>query len=503
VERTELFVGGRWVGPSGPVIDVTEAATEEVIGRVALGAERDVDAAVAAAAQAQRRSWPTMPDTDVQACMHAWADGLEARARDTARLVTRQNGMPITLSIGSNGYFPAMAIRYYADMIARRQDDVRPGANGTRTKVTRSPAGVIAAIIPWNYPQALAAMKLAPALAARCSVVLKPPPETSLDAFAFADAALEAGIPSGVINIVPGDRDIGAYLVSHPDVDKVAFTGSTAAGRVIAEACGRLLRPVTLELGGKSAAILAEDVDLNVYLNNLVRVSLPNSGQTCHASTRILAPRSRYAEIVDAITEAVHGLRIGNPLDRQTQIGPLVSSAQRSRVMDYIASGRASGARLTAGGASTRLPERGWFVEPTVFADVDNSSQIAREEIFGPVLCIVPYADEDDAVRIANDSAYGLAGTIWTADEDRGLRLAERIVTGTIGVNHYGLDLAAPFGGVKASGMGHELGPEGLAAYERVKSVYLPAATYNDTSAAPASAGPSPSAGASPARGGQ
>jgi aldehyde dehydrogenase (NAD+) len=363
---------------------------------------------------------------------------------------------------------------YYAKLLRELDlSEVRPSATGGRTIVRREPAGVIAAITPWNYPHPLAAMKIAPALAAGCTVILKPPPETALDAFAFAEAAEAAGLPAGVLNVVPADREAGAYLVEHPGVDKVAFTGSTAAGRAIAAASGRLLRPATLELGGKSVSLVLEDADLDLFAAKLLDVSLPNNGQTCHAGTRILAPRSRYDEVVDAVTETVRGLTVGDPLDKATQVGPLVSRAQRERVLGYIELGRQSSARLTVGGGiPAELPD-GWFVEPTVFADVENSDRIAREEIFGPVLAIVPYETVEDAVAIANDSEYGLGGTVWTADEDRGIEIASRIESGTVGVNHYEIDLSAPFGGVKASGIGREMGPEGLSPYLSLKSIYL------------------------------
>jgi aldehyde dehydrogenase (NAD+) len=478
IERNSLFVNGEWSPPAdGTIASVIEAATEQPMGRVALGGTADIERAVTAARDAGRGRWHALSDDERADLLDAFAAALKSRAKQTAELVSRQNGMPISLSIGANGYLPAILVRYYAGLIRGRRADVRPGMNDTRTLVHPDPIGVVGAITPWNYPQALAAMKIAPALAAGCTVVLKPPPETALDAFVFADAAVEAGLPAGVINIVPGDRDAGARLVSHPDVAKIAFTGSTPAGRAIGAQCGQLLKPVTLELGGKSAAILTEDVDLETYLSALQRVSLPNSGQTCHSCTRILAPRSRYAEVVDAVTDTVRGLRIGDPLDRSTHIGPMVSAGQRARVLDYIDVGKAEGARLTTGGARPFGHDTGWFVEPSVFADVDNSYRIAREEIFGPVLCVIPYTDEDDAVAIANDSDYGLAGSIWTADEQHGIELAGRIHTGSIGVNHYGLDPAAPFGGVKASGIGRELGPEGMRPYISAKSIYLAASS--------------------------
>ncbi|MFC0448977.1 aldehyde dehydrogenase [Rhodococcus jostii] len=475
VDRDALFIGGRWVAPQeGATVDVVEAATEKVLGRSAVASAADIDAAVSAARDALRGPWGELDNRARADVLDAFASALKKRGRDTATLVTRENGMPISLSAGVNGFGPAAMIRYYAALVREAaHQDVRPSAFGGRTVVRREPVGVVAAITPWNYPQPLAAMKIAPALAAGCTVVLKAAPETALDAFAFADAAEEAGLPPGVLNIVPAGREASAYLVQHPGVDKVAFTGSTAAGRAIGEVCGRLLRPVTLELGGKSAAIVAVDADLSVFASNLAEVSLVNNGQTCHASTRILAPRARYDEVVDVVTETVRGLAVGDPLDKATAIGPLVSAAQRERVLGYIEDGRSAGYRITTGGGVPDSQPLGWFVEPTVFVDVDNSARIAQEEIFGPVLTITPYEDEDQAIAIANDSEYGLGGTVWTADEDRGLTLASRIHSGTVGVNHYALDLDAPFGGVKSSGLGRELGPEGLHPYFATKSVYF------------------------------
>lgn len=334
------------------------------------------------------------------------------------------------------------------------------------------PLGVVAGIVPWNAPQLLSATKYAPGLAAGCTFVLKPSPETVLDSVLFAEAVEEAGLPPGVVNVVPAGREAGAYIVSHPGVDKVAFTGSTAAGRQIAATCGTLLRPVTLELGGKSAAVILDDVDLGTMMSEpFVQATLLANGQACFASTRILAPRSRYDEVVDAVASLVGGLTVGDPLDPATQVGPMASARQRDRVEGYIEKGRTEGARLVVGGSRPTL-ERGYYVTPTVFADVDNAQVIAREEIFGPVLAVIPYTDEDDAVRIANDSEYGLGGTVWTNDDERALSVARRMHTGTVGLNHYTVDPAAPFGGVKASGLGREFGPEALLNYQQVKSIY-------------------------------
>jgi aldehyde dehydrogenase (NAD+) len=288
----------------------------------------------------------------------------------------------------------------------------------------------------------------------------------------FAEAAAEAGLPPGVLNIVAGGVEAGAHLVAHAGIDKVAFTGSTAAGRAIGEICGRLMRPATLELGGKSAAIILDDADLDATIRGLRSASFVNNGQTCHLSSRILAPRSRYDEVVEAMAALAESLVVGDPLDRSTEIGPLVSERQRERVLDYIEIGKAGGATLVAGGSIPKDQSRGWFVAPTVFAGVDNSDRIAQEEIFGPVLAVIAYDDDAHAVEIANDSDFGLAGTVWSTDTERATDVARAVHTGTIGVNDYQLDIRAPFGGVKASGLGRELGPEGLDAYRTVKSIY-------------------------------
>ncbi|WP_435769053.1 aldehyde dehydrogenase [Nocardioides sp. SYSU DS0651] len=471
IERPSLYIDGAWVSPvKGGRTDVVEAATGEVFGTSALADTDDVDLAVAAARRALSGPWAGYGPAERAAVLEAFAAGLSARRKEIATLVSRENGMPISFSRVVSGIAPGFITGYYARLAADLvSEDVRRSPTGGETLVVRQPVGVVAAITPWNYPQPLAIMKLAPALAAGCTVVLKPPPETALDAFVFADVAAEVGLPPGVLNVIPGGREAGAHLVEHPGVDKVAFTGSTGAGRAIGETAGRLLRPATLELGGKSVSLVAEDADLDLFATKLLEVSLPNNGQTCHAATRILAPRSRYDEVVAAVTDTVAGLRVGDPLDRDTQVGPLVSAAQQERVLGYVELGRTE-ARLTTGGG--RPDGAGWFVEPTVFADVDNRARIAQEEIFGPVLCVTPYADEDEAIAIANDSDYGLGGVVWSDDPDHGLALARRVESGTVGVNHYELHVNAPFGGIKSSGLGRELGPEGLDPYLVTKSIY-------------------------------
>jgi aldehyde dehydrogenase (NAD+) len=473
-----LFIGGEWVRPSSSAtIEVTSASTEENIGSVPEAAEADVDAAVAAARRAfdDPAGWSQWEPAARAAALERLATELDSRAEEMARRVSAQNGMPISISPLLEGGFPAIVLRYVAGVLKDSSfEEERPGFLGGTNIVRREPIGVVGAIVPWNYPQTLGAFKYGAALAAGCTVVMKPSPETVLDAFLLAEAIEAAGIPAGVINIVPGGRELGAYLVEHRDVDKVAFTGSTAAGRRVAEACGRLLRPVTLELGGKSAAIILEDADLDLGKigNDLFAATLVNNGQTCYLGTRVLAPRSRYAEVVDTLAAFASSLAVGDALDPATQIGPMASQRHRDRVEGYIAKGASDGARLVTGGGRPDGLDRGWFVQPTVFADVDNAATIAQEEIFGPVLSVIAYGDEDDAVRIANDSDYGLGGSVWTADPEHGKAVARRVRTGTIGINRYLPDPGAPFGGVKASGIGRELGPGAIAAYQQLKSIY-------------------------------
>ncbi|MFC7506071.1 aldehyde dehydrogenase, partial [Nocardioides sp. GCM10030258] len=408
-----------------------------------------------------------------------FADELEKRGPETASRVSQQNGMPIVVAEAFEIPFPPLLLRYYSQLVVDQADERRPGMLGGTAVIRRQPIGVVAAIVPWNVPQGITFLKIAPALAAGCTVVLKPAPETVLDAFLMAEAAVAAGLPEGVLNIVPGGRELGAYLVEHPGVDKVSFTGSTAAGRAIAETCGRLLRPVTLELGGKSAAIVLDDADLLGNIESFFASTLLNNGQICWLGTRILAPQSRYSEVVDTIAGLASNLVIGDPLDRTTQIGPLVSARQRERVESYIVKGSSDGGKLVAGGGRPADRDRGWFVQPTVFADVDPNHTIAQEEIFGPVLAVIPYGDEAQAVQIANDTDYGLGGSVWTADTERGEAFARKVRTGTIGVNHYVNDPTAPFGGIKSSGMGRELGPEGLVAFQTLQTIYLPPVAAN------------------------
>lgn len=476
IEYDGFYIGGRWQEPSSSDrIDVYSTATEDYIGSVPEAKNEDIDNAVAAARAAfdDPEGWSTWPVGERAEVLRRFADECEARGEEIANRVTAQNGMPIALSQKWETTNPAMLLRFYADMISSQQDEIRPGVKGKQVLVTRSPIGVVGAIVPWNVPQSITFLKLAPSLAAGCTVVLKPSPETVLDAFIVAEAAEAAGLPAGVLNIVPAGGPVSSYLVSHPGVNKISFTGSPEVGRLIGETCGRMLRPVTLELGGKSAAILLDDFDLVAHVDDLYRAAMTNNGQVCWLSTRILVPESRYEEMVRTITERISGLKVGDPFDPATEIGPLVSERHRARVETLIQQAADEGARITTGGGRPADQDKGWFLEPTVFADVDRKGTAAQKEFFGPVISIIKYTDEQDAIDIANDSEYGLAGSVWSANFDRAVEVAQQVQTGTIGINGYATDPSSPFGGVKASGLGRELGPEGLSHYQVLKSIYL------------------------------
>jgi acyl-CoA reductase-like NAD-dependent aldehyde dehydrogenase len=473
-----LFIGGEWASPhSTTTVTIISASTEEVIGTVPAADTVDADRAVAAARAAvdDPSGWSSWEPAQRADALERLAAALEKRADAIATTISAENGIPVAVTSSVEAVFPVASLRYYAELIRNTPvESTQASPFGNTTRVRREPVGVVLAIAPWNFPQTLSSTKVAPALAAGCAVILKPSPQTPLDSYIYAEAVEEAGLPAGVFNVVPAGDAVSEYLVNHPGIDKIAFTGSTTVGRSIAVAAAKLLRPVTLELGGKSAAIFLEDADLDLTTigEQLFLSTLVGNGQTCYIGTRILAPRSRYDDVVDMFAGFAAHLNIGDPLDPTTQIGPMATSAHRARVEGYIATGRQDGARLVAGGGRPEHIDRGWFVQPTIFADVDNRSTIAREEIFGPVLSIIPYTDEDDAVRLANDSSFGLGGTVWTKDHDHGVDVARRIKTGSVGINTYLPDFSAPFGGVKDSGIGREFGPQGLDSYVQFKSIY-------------------------------
>lgn len=474
IEHDRLYIGGELVEPaSGGVIDVVNPYTEEVVGRVPEGTDADVDAAVAAARRAfDDTDWSTRPAAERGEVLARAKDAILARMDELSDLITLQMGSPRSWAPFGQVLAPTMIMDTYIEL-SRTFDfeETRPGLFGP-VVVRREPYGVAGCIVPWNVPLFANMIKIAPAIVSGSTVVLKTAPETPLDAYVLHEILTEAGLPPGVLNIVPGGREAGAHLVGHPGVDKVSFTGSSAAGKVIAAQCGALLRPVTLELGGKSAAILLDDADLATAVPQIVDAGIMNNGQACVAQTRILAPRATYDQVVEAVTETVAGLKVGDPLDPEVQVGPLVAQRQQERVLAMIAEGEREGGRITTGGTNV-AQDRGWFVTPTVFADVDNRSSIGQEELFGPVLAVIPYDGEADAVALANDSRYGLCGTVWGGDAARSADVARRVQTGTIAVNHFAMAFGAPFGGYKESGMGRELGPEGLAAYLQTKSISL------------------------------
>ncbi|MGV0749672.1 aldehyde dehydrogenase [Mycolicibacter minnesotensis] len=476
-EYDTLFIGGKWTAPSTDrVIEVHSPATGKYVGKVPLAAKGDVDAAVAAARTAfDSGPWPSTPPAERAAVIAAAIKLMEERKDQFTALLGAETGQPPLSvetmhwmsSLGSLNFFAGPAV----DEVS--WEEVRTGAYG-QTIVRREPIGVVGAIVAWNVPLFLAVNKLGPALLAGCTVVLKPAAETPFSANLLAQAFADAGLPEGVLSVVPGGAETGQALTSNPGVDIFSFTGSSAVGKEIGKRAADLLKPCTLELGGKSASIVLEDVDLASAIPMLVFSGIMNTGQACVAQTRILAPRSRYEEVVEAVKNFVTALPVGLPDDPGAQIGSLISEKQRERVEGYIAKGIEEGARLVCGGGRPEGLDSGFFVEPTVFADVDNSMTIAQEEIFGPVLSIIAYDTVDDAIAIANDSVYGLAGSVWTSDVPRGIEIASKIRTGTYGINWYAFDPCCPFGGYKNSGIGRENGKEGVEHFTQQKSVLMP-----------------------------
>ena len=472
-----FYIGGNWVPPSSADrISVVSPVTEQLTTYVPAGTPADMDRAVEAARTAlEQDGWGVSPVEDRLRVLSEFHTGLVAAADEMAALITQEMGCPITQSRNNQVAGPIGLLDSYLTL-AREYPfrEIRRSANGATALVTRQPVGVVAAVVPWNMPLLTAMHKIAPAILAGCTVVLKPSPEAPLSSYLLAELLHEAGLPPGVVNVVPADREASEHLVTHRGVDKVAFTGSSAAGRRIATLSGQDLRRVTLELGGKSAAVILDDADLETTVESLRMGSFRNSGQVCSLKTRVLVPKVRKDELLDRLAALVESMPVGDPADTATQIGPLVSARQRGVVEGYLDIARGEGASAVVGGGRPAEFERGWFVSPTVLDGVEPGMRIAQEEIFGPVLSVLTYDEVDEAVAMANDSSYGLGGSVFTGDPERGLEVALRIHTGTVEINGSPSGPAAPVGGVKGSGIGREGGREGLENYLETKSIGLP-----------------------------
>ena len=470
--RDKLFIGGQWVAPAeAETIDVHNAGNGEVMGRVPAGAEKDADAAVRAA----RSAFDTWKDVSVEGraeYLDKISAGLKARADELARTIAQEVGMPLKMAARIQAGLPIANFANYARLLKEFSFEEKVG----NSIVVREPVGVVLAITPWNYPLHQIALKVAPALAAGCTVVLKPSEVAPFNAFILAEVIEAAGLPKGVFNLLTGfGPAVGEALVRHPGVDMISFTGSTRAGKRISELAAQSVKRVALELGGKSASVILDDADLAQAVKGTVNGCYLNSGQTCTALTRMLVPESLYPEAARLAAEAAKGFGVGDPMNENTKLGPLSSHAQLERVREYIKKGVAEGAELVAGGAEPPegVPAGGYYVRPTVFGKVRNSMAIAQEEIFGPVLSIIPYKDEEDAVRIANDTVYGLAGAVWSKDDARAQRVARRIRAGQVDVNGGAFNMNAPFGGFKQSGHGREAGIYGLEEFLEYKALQL------------------------------
>jgi aldehyde dehydrogenase (NAD+) len=473
-----FFIDGQWVAPSGSGrLDVVSPATEELVANVVSAERADIDRAVIAAREAfDSGPWPRLSVAERASILARFGSLYEEHQEVMAQLITEEMGCPITQSRTFQATAPRLILESFlelADTYPFRT--VRRASTGSAL-VTREPVGVVAAIVPWNVPQSIIMLKLAPALLSGCTIVVKPSPETPLNAYLMTELLQRAGVPRGVVNLVPAGRESSELLVSHRGVDKVAFTGSTTAGRRIASICGNDLRRCTLELGGKSAAIFLDDANLDSAVESLRFGSLRNSGQVCSLKTRLIVSKKREGELLERLVGLVESMPVGNPFDPSTQIGPMATEHHRSVVENFIHIGRTQGAQVVIGGGRPSHLEKGWYVEPTIFSGVQPSDVIAQDEIFGPVLSVLTYTDEEGAVAIANDSIYGLNGAVYTTDEEHGLTVAGLLRTGTVELNGNPAGLNAPMGGFKSSGIGREQSYEGMNSYSEPRSIGVPTA---------------------------
>ena len=462
---------------TGDWIEVVNPATEEVIGSVPDCGPAEVDKAVASSVAAFNGEWRKWtPDERVEA-LSRFSQAIQARAQELADVITAEVGTPTTQSMMMQVFASTMVLDQYVDVAkSYAWQEQRQGSLGQKVLVNKQPVGVCAGIVPWNVPLFIAAMKLGPVIATGSTMVLKTAPDTPLHGHLIGECVREAGLPAGVVNVVSADRTGSEYLVRHRDVDKVSFTGSALTGGLVGGICGEQIKRCTLELGGKSAAIILDDVDLDAVMGDLVMSGLLNTGQACGAQTRILVPSTRYDEIAEALGAAVAAMPYGDPTDPEIVLGPLVAQRQHEKVGSYLEAGKDSGAVPVTGGNLASQFEKGCYVEPTVFRDVTNDMKIAREEISGPVLSCIRYERVDEAIAIANDSDYGLSGSVWTQEIDRAAEIAGQVRTGVVAVNSAAiLDMASPFGGFKKSGIGREPGPEGFDPFTEIQSVLLPA----------------------------
>jgi acyl-CoA reductase-like NAD-dependent aldehyde dehydrogenase len=472
--RGRFYIGGQWVLPETDArFSLISPVTEEVQTQIPAGSIADMAKALDAADRAFHEGpWPRLTPAERAVYLRRVADELRARLPLFKRLWTAEIGAPAWMA---GGFLPSTPAHF--DFFAGLGDsfafeEERKTAFG-HAKVVREPVGVCALIVPWNAALFLLTQKLAPALLAGCTVVVKPSPESPLDALVVAECIEAAGIPDGVVNVVPADREAGDWLIRQPRIDKVSFTGSTRAGRHIAAVCADRIARVSLELGGKSASIICEDADLSAWLETAMPFTMPLAGQVCFSQTRVLVPRHRHNEIVEAYAAAMSAKTLGDPWDPSTFMGPVASAVQRDRVLAYIEGAGKDGARAVIGGGASTAFNRGFFIEPTIFEGVTNDMRIAQEEVFGPVVCIIDYDNDEDAIRIANDSSFGLSGTVYSRDVGRAERIARQVRTGNVSINGLQVDPAIPFGGYKQSGVGREAGPEGLEPYLETKAIYF------------------------------